>query len=131
MESEKQQKTQAASFGIRTRELKSDASGNPDMGSHSNGCLKDPDFMLRFQPLARLTIKLGAGLPPYVVVLTFASWRAGGSVSRGAQVPPNLHLFAGVLDACLGASPVACMGLQTLSRGLWGPWPVGMSSGWP
>lgn len=111
VESEKQQETQAASYGIRTRELKSDASGNPDVGSYSNGCLKDPDFMLRLQPLAWLTTKPGAGLPPHVVVLTFASWRAGGSVAQGAQVPPNLHLFPRVLDACLGASPVARMGL--------------------
>lgn len=66
--------------------------------------------MLRLQPLAWLTTKPGAGLPPHVVVLRSASWKAGGLVARGAQVPPNLHLFPGVLGACLGASPVAHTG---------------------
>lgn len=131
VESEKQQKTQAASYGIQTRELKSDALAIQMWVARAMAVSRAPTSCFRLQPLASLTTKLGAGLPPLVVVLMFASWKAGCSVARGAQVPPNLHLFLGVLDACLGASPVAHRGLQILSRGLWGPWPVGVSSGRP
>lgn len=84
---------------------------------------RDQTSGFRLLPLASLTTRPVAGVLAHVVVLTFASWKAGGLVTCGAQVSPNFHLLPGVLGACLGASLVTHTGLQTLGRGLWGQCP--------